>query len=266
MDRTSFSRISLLFYRLDSKFYLFLRLFFLVLVVLLCLYAWGCGVMEGVKGVVLANSHPANGLRLNRCVNSLRHQMRLRGTNSFSEVFMFVTSIRTLASGTSGPRGVHRGVARMTLSCLSTNLSPRGYALCVRDVVPRLTRLAACLVGLVSMSHIRHGPAIGARVGVHGFRTGVPLNFFYCPIDRTTSVATFGTAAIPTNRSRRPVLRMAHRLIHHFGRACTPMLMRPRVLLPRVTYYHHLPKASNGRGVDGDLNGYVCVDSSRGAI
>lgn len=214
---------------------------------------------------MLANSHPANELRVKRCINSLGEEMSLRGSNSFDGVFIFVTSTRTLASGVSGPRGMHRGIVRMTLSCLTYKLSPTGTAVFVRSRVPRLYRLSFCFVSLIAISHLRHGPAMGARVRVHGFRADVPMNFFACPVDRTTSVATFHTAAIPMNRSRRPVVRRTERVMHHFGCVCNRALMRPRVLLPSGTTYLHLPNASNGTGVDGSLNGYVCLsrDTSR---
>lgn len=224
--------------------------------------------LESVKGrgVVLANSHPAKELRVNRCMNSLGHEIRLRGSKLCSGAFVFVTSTRTLASGVRGPRGIHRGIVRITLSCVTINLSPVGSAVFVRSRVPRLYRLAFCCVSLIAISHLRHGPAIGARVRVHGFRADVPMKFFACPVDRTTSVATFGTAAIPINRSRRPVVRRAHRVMHHFGRVCNSALMRPRVLLPSGTTYLHLPNASKGTGVDGSLNGYVCLSSATSRI
>lgn len=199
-------------------------------------------------------------------MNSLEEEIRLRGSNLCSGVFVFVTSTRTLASGVRGPRGIHRGIVRITLSCLTYKLSPAGDAVFVRSRVPRLYRLAFCCVSLIAIDHLRHGPAMGARVRVHGFRADVPMNFFACPVDRTTSVATFHTAAIPINRSRRPVVRRTHRVMHHFGCVCNRALIRPRVLLPSGTTYLHLPKASNGTGVDGDLNGYVCLSSSTSRI
>lgn len=212
-----------------------------------------------VGGMVLANSHPANELRMNRCMNSLGREMGLRGANRCSSVCVVVTSTRTLASGTRRPRGMERGVLRITLSCLTYKVSPGGSAVFIRSVVPRLARLAFCCVGLMAISHIRHGPAIGTRVRVHGFRTDVPIKFFYCPVDRTTSVATFHTATIPINRSRLPVLRRYGRVIRGFGSICNRALARPRVVLPDGGTYLQLPNVSNGTGVDGSLNGYVCL-------
>lgn len=196
---------------------------------------------------------------MKRCINSLHHHIRLRGAKSFSSVFVVVTSTRTLASGTSGPRGMHRGVVRMTLSCVTYKLSPRGSALFVRSRMPRLARLSFCCVGLIAISELREGPAMGGRVGVEGFRTDVPIKFFACPVDRTTSVATFGTAIMPMKRSRLPVLRRAGRVMRGFGSICKSALVSPGVLLPRGRTYLHLPKVSNGTGVDGSLNGYVCL-------
>lgn len=222
--------------------------------------------MVRVRGVVLAKSEPAKELRVKRCINSLHEEIRLRGSKRCSGVFVVVTSTRTLASGFSGPRGVERGVVRMTLSCLSTKLSPTGSALFIRSRVPRLARLAFFCSGLIAMSELREGPAMGGRVGLEGFRTDVPINFFGCPVDRTTSVATFGTAAIPIKRSRLPVVRRAERVIEGFGSVCSRILIRPSILLPRGRTYYELPNASNKRGVDGSLNGYVCLTSARTSI